>query len=723
MGGVDAKGDERDLRCLTFPSASIPGDRQTTNGRHDAPNSGVSARSTMLRALLAPALAALANPYFLPTLLALLLAYFVLHRAPVPAPDAKPRPTAAHIRRLGPSRFLFPAPSGDAHLLDLSSHTLSALPEAASDPEGESTPLENVRLLESGPHFHSGRAVAIEAPEPRTLLFPSRLARETFESLVRLESSRDRPSTLALFLTTFNVGNSQPPDSLSPWLGRALEADVVAIGAQECSYAVSEEAEEGEVTAVGVGAAAAAGVGSAKEHWHSLLQRHFPEAEFECVAMISAWDRCLTLFVKRKLLSVVSRVRQDTANVGLGGVAGNKGAIGVRFSVYETDFVVVNSHLAAHHKEVNRRNEDFASIAGGLRGLRDHPEVDVLSSAVHHTFWMGDLNYRINLERDKVLQLVAEKNWTLLQEADQLLQEMAAGRAFQGFSEGKTDFAPTYRYEHGSRNYSAVKLRVPSYCDRILFRSLPGCKVDLLDYRPCDDITTSDHSPVAAVFSASLVHATRCSDVETIAAGAGVEDVDEGGLIGPIISPRSLSMRALIPTGIPGFSSSSGAQLVFKKLSAVDIPEMDHGGRRVAVAKVLHIHNHVGWKKHDELGEGRHADPYCTFHGDAVAELDEGEYRTRTVIASQNPVWEADRVPAVDLISSEFAMLKGKCVVMTVKDEIISRRDDTIGSAVLMLGEGEEMGTSESPVGFDLPIMLGGRQQGRIRGEYLLRKV
>lgn len=619
--------------------------------------------------------------------------------------------------------------------------------------------------------------MAVGPAKQETLLqFNSRVAAETFlDILYHVRATRQpRPDNVTLFLTTFNVGNSQPPDDLSVWLDAALHADIVAIGVQECSYTAvttvdpstahdrsvrarpdaetlssqagycadpdtesvpllhSDEKQDGTLSRAPIVRQTSSHSSSnvyGKEHWHSLLTSHFPEDEYTCIAKVSAWDRCLTIFVKTHLLPSVSRVRTDTANVGLGGVAGNKGAIGARFSVLDTNFVIINSHLAAHAKEVNRRNEDFASIASGLRNLRDDAEVDVLSSAVHHMFWMGDLNYRIDLDRDKVLELIREKKWEQLQEADQLMQEIGAGRAFHGFLEGKIGFAPTYRYEYGSRKYSAIKLRVPSYCDRILYRSLRGCKLELHEYQPCDEIMTSDHSPVYARFTASLVHTTGTRDLEVIANEAGIQEARDLGImspvISPIVSPRSLSMRSLIAGGIGG-SGGTGLHLHFESLSAKDIPEMDHGGRRVAVAKALNIHNHVGWKKHDELGAGQHADPYCTFHGDAVAELDEGVYRTRTVTASQNPVWEADSIPVINLISSLGWSVRRKYIVITVKDEIPTRRDDIIGSAVLWLGEGceeQEGGSRGQAVNFTLPIMLGGRQQGEVSGSYVIKKV
>lgn len=588
-----------------------------------------------------------------------------------------------------------------------------------------------------------------------TLNFQTRLTTELFLSILHRQPHHTRPRSLSLFLTTFNVGNSQPPDDLSPWLGKAADADIIAIGAQECSYtpslaspgpaldqsSSSNSPDEGSSSrddsedatdsspllqmeisnAESLTSSSSnsfpvttqsSGHSSAREHFQALLVSHFPDDQYACITKLAAWDRSLTVFVKLELLPSISHVRSDTANVGLGGVAGNKGAIGARFSVFETDFIIINSHLAAHHKEFNRRNEDFASIAHGLHGLRDDPDVDVLSSPVHHTFWMGDLNYRINLERDVVLQNVAEKKWKELQAADQLLQQRELKRAFEGFEEGETNFPPTYRYERGSRNYSDVKLRIPSWCDRVLYRSLPGCRIELEEYTSADDIVSSDHSPVWARFTASLVHTTGCEDAESLIASvqSAATETPASSLIS---SPRSLSVRSLLPTSF----GPRLLRLVFKELKAEDIPEMDHGGRRIAVAKALRIDNHLGWKKHEELGEGQHADPYCTFHGSSVAELDEGEYRTSTITASQNPVWKPEDIPPIDLIGHERKALRKRYMVITVKDEKPARRDCTIGSVVLLLGGAEESGS----VRFSLPIMNAGVRRGQLSGEYVMR--
>jgi hypothetical protein len=75
------------------------------------------------------------------------------------------------------------------------------------------------------------------------------------------------------------------------------------------------------------------------------------------------------------------------------------------------------------------------------------------------------------------------------------------------FKEMEITFPPTYRYHMGSnpREYNPKKGRVPSWCDRILWHSLPGLKLNTGEYNCNMSITTSDHAPVYATFTADWV--------------------------------------------------------------------------------------------------------------------------------------------------------------------------------------------------------------------------
>jgi hypothetical protein len=54
------------------------------------------------------------------------------------------------------------------------------------------------------------------------------------------------------------------------------------------------------------------------------------------------------------------------------------------------------------------------------------------------------------------------------------------------------------------REYTEHKHQAPSWCDRILYRTLPPIRVDQNYYGCCDDILTSDHSPVCATYTVDV---------------------------------------------------------------------------------------------------------------------------------------------------------------------------------------------------------------------------
>ena len=85
--------------------------------------------------------------------------------------------------------------------------------------------------------------------------------------------------------------------------------------------------------------------------------------------------------------------------------------------IYETSVCFVTSHLAAHQEKTRRRARDFDEILHGLRLSKG-----LLTHSFQHLFWCGDLNYRIDLDRGKVLELVKLEDWATLRQHDQLIR-------------------------------------------------------------------------------------------------------------------------------------------------------------------------------------------------------------------------------------------------------------------------------------------------------------
>ncbi|KAJ6938967.1 type IV inositol polyphosphate 5-phosphatase 3-like isoform X4 [Populus alba x Populus x berolinensis] len=211
----------------------------------------------------------------------------------------------------------------------------------------------------------------------------------------------------------------------------------------------------------------------------------------------------LTIWIRRSLRRHIHNLKVSTVGVGVMGYIGNKGSISVSMSIYQTFFCFVCTHLTSGDKDGDelKRNTDvheiqrrtkfrpFSSV-GLPKGIYDHERI----------IWLGDLNYRINLSYDQTCELISKKEWSKLVEGDQLVRELRKGRAFDGWSEGILDFAPTYKYEMNSEKYCGedpkAGRRIPSWCDRILSY---GKGMRLLKYRR-KELKLSDHRPVAATY-------------------------------------------------------------------------------------------------------------------------------------------------------------------------------------------------------------------------------
>lgn len=147
---------------------------------------------------------------------------------------------------------------------------------------------------------------------------------------------------------------------------------------------------------------------------------------------------------------------------------------------------------------MKKRNQDYESV-------RRRTEFPHRLPILEHdrVFWLGDLNYRLDMPNDDVRYICQGDDISLLLPADQLKAEMGAGKIFKGFSEAPITFKPTYKFDTGTNNYdSSPKNRIPAYTDRILWLSKEPESVECLSYSSHPSITISDHKPVSASFIA-----------------------------------------------------------------------------------------------------------------------------------------------------------------------------------------------------------------------------
>ena len=188
--------------------------------------------------------------------------------------------------------------------------------------------------------------------------------------------------------------------------------------------------------------------------WEEAISRSLNSrgARYTMIASRQLVGMLLCVFVREELRGQVGNVAAVAEGVGLMGMMGNKGGVGVRIRFCDSTLVFVNSHLSAHQENIDRRNQDYRDISRRLQfpaipvnynGLDQRlllpkpvheyadprfqaqagppspaaaaqgPQPEDCSSIFdhEHCFWLGDLNYRIDLPDWQCKQLVAARNW------------------------------------------------------------------------------------------------------------------------------------------------------------------------------------------------------------------------------------------------------------------------------------------------------------------------
>lgn len=298
-----------------------------------------------------------------------------------------------------------------------------------------------------------------------------------------------------LFASTFNVNGSCYDGDIHNWLFPKIEHpdqdwnyDLVFIGIQEiielsASKMVNIDSEN-------------------KIFWENKIKDTLNKSENH--RYVSLWTGqlgglSLLIFIKQLEINKISNVESAFRKTGFGGVSSNKGAIAVRFSYESTELCFVTSHLAAGLTNVDERHNDYKVIAKGIkfsknRRIRDHDGV----------IWLGDLNYRINLNNEQAKLLIEQQNFTKLFEFDQLNKQMANGESFPFFDEMEIKFPPTYKFDNGTKNYdTSEKQRIPAWTDRILNLSRNRI-IRQLVYNAYEDLVFSDHRPVYSIFKIKI---------------------------------------------------------------------------------------------------------------------------------------------------------------------------------------------------------------------------
>ncbi|KAJ3022651.1 AAA ATPase midasin, partial [Thoreauomyces humboldtii] len=341
------------------------------------------------------------------------------------------------------------------------------------------------------------------------------------------------------------------------------------------------------------------------------------EERLETAALRNPREKSKWVEVLKKELPdfVIMATRTLTADIAVY-LNGAKGAVGVSFRMMGQSFCFLNAHLKAHEGASERRNADWSKINSSI-SLPGYTIADQKLPGVverfDYVFWMGDLNYRTDLGTRmttwaKALLAKPDPDIGVFLNNDELRKAYLAKTIFNDFSEGPISFRPTFKFDVPSSSTpttpltptlmsaiastiveppgydSSKKQRMPSYTDRILFRSRcpndrahhrslsassfiprsasgsyhhhlppplgarlnPRVRVDV--YTDCPDVYISDHKPVYGIYSLLDVPAPPYAVDRHRADSAKKRSPNR---LRPYDSPNSMAEYGVVSTGGP----------------------------------------------------------------------------------------------------------------------------------------------------------------------------
>nr|XP_050857592.1 synaptojanin-1 isoform X2 [Vespula vulgaris] len=271
-----------------------------------------------------------------------------------------------------------------------------------------------------------------------------------------------------------------------------IPVDVFAIGFEEIV----------DLNASNIMAASSDNAKAWAEELQKVLSR---DTEYVLVTYQQLVGVCLYLFIRPEHAPYLRDVAVDCVKTGLGGATGNKGAAAIRCVLYSTSLCFVCAHFAAGQSQVTERNADYAEITRKItfpmgRTLNTHDYV----------FWCGDFNYRVDMDKDEMKEMIKRNEIDQILQYDQLKVQQEQGNVFKNFLEGSITFPPTYKYDLFSDDYdTSEKCRQPAWTDRVLWKRRK--QIPDIDWYPGKliyygraELKQSDHRPVIAIIDVEV---------------------------------------------------------------------------------------------------------------------------------------------------------------------------------------------------------------------------
>lgn len=240
-------------------------------------------------------------------------------------------------------------------------------------------------------------------------------AAPTFLSEISLHDSCQRD--VKVLCMTWNVGNADPTDAWQS-IFRDVPEDVelLVIGLQESTFSIKTKTAHKD------------GLIASINHTKDVLLQRLPHMQL----VKHCWRAQMQLYVfqAKTFSGKISHVEERIENTGFLHVFPNKGGLLVTLDVDGTKLAFISCHLSAHEGVAmcEMRNSSVAEILGGARAL--DPRFDV-SVQAHHTFFMGDMNYRCTFStevpRSDTRETIAEENREAMEEKIRSIEEDEEG--------------------------------------------------------------------------------------------------------------------------------------------------------------------------------------------------------------------------------------------------------------------------------------------------------
>ena len=252
---------------------------------------------------------------------------------------------------------------------------------------------------------------------------------------------------------TWNVAGHRPQEDVLSDIVRTFKvptapSDIIIIAFQEIDMSVKS---------------VVTGNSGLSDKWTSIVQiaqELFGSSKLELVASESVGSVYCAALIRKGLYPnpIVGPI--ETIKLGIGGIFANKAAIFVPIKIGEAKIMTVCCHLAPHEGNVQERNEQWKHI------------VEEVGDNFDHIVMIGDLNYRVTLHYDEVIEKINQNDLKYLLEHDQLSNERKKCSIIGKFNEPEIKFKPTYKFDKNCDIYdTSPKHRIPSWTDRVLIKT------------------------------------------------------------------------------------------------------------------------------------------------------------------------------------------------------------------------------------------------------------